>query len=303
MLPQEQNLSRDACAIEGRSWTRWLHEIRRIEFVRTMRYVPLGPDSTVLELGCGEGFQLDLLRERFRRVFAVDPEAIPDSRTGFAKCVAEALPFPDRFFDLVVSSSVTEHLTDRQRAMEEVRRVLRPGGYAAHVVPTRLWKFTSLALNPLGYPLRVIEKWYARRRLRHDGIGTGRARLRELPTPGMPRVLGRWLFPPIHGTFSSHTAEYRSYGRQQWIRAFALQGFKFVAELPLLFYTPFGFCRFRLVPQRVWAAYHGFASTRAFIFQAVTSGPETDVLAANGALNLRQFSSTPDRPPAKRRLA
>jgi hypothetical protein len=62
-------------------------------------------------------------------------------------------------------------------------------------------------------------------------------------------------------------AEYRSYGRKQWIRTFALQGFKFVAEVPLLFYTQFGLCRFRLVPARVLAAHHGVASTRAFIFQ------------------------------------
>ena len=52
--------------------------------------------------------------------------------------------------------------------MEEVRRVLRPGGYAAHVVPTRTWKFTSLALNPVGYPFRVIEKWQTRRHLRRN---------------------------------------------------------------------------------------------------------------------------------------
>jgi len=286
MLPKEQILRRGACSVEADSWTEWLHEIRRIEFVRTMRYVPLGPDSTVLELGCGDGFQIDLLRGRFRHVFAVDPEAIPDSRAGFARCVAEALPFPDRFFDLVISSNVAEHLTDRQRGMEEVRRVMRPGGYAAHVVPTRTWKFTSLALNPLGYPLRVIEKWHARQRLRHDAAGTGPARLCKLPSPGMMQVLGRCFFPPIHGTFSSHMAEFRSYGGQQWMQTFALQGFKFVAELPLLFYTPFGFCRFRLVPQRVWAAHHGFASTRAFIFQVVTSSPEIGVLPANRGAEL-----------------
>jgi len=273
VLPQEQNPGRGACTIQGDSRTRWLHEIRRIEFVRTMRHVPLGRDSTVLELGCGDGFQLDLLRERFGRVFAVDPEVIPDSTGGFAKCMAEALPFPDRSFDFVISSCVTEHLSDRRRAMEEVRRLLRPGGYAAHIVPTRMWKFASLALNPFGYPLEVVEKWVACRRLRVDEARTGRAPLYKLASPRMCRVLRRWPLPPIHGTYPSHMAEYRSYGRQQWIRTFALQGFKFVADVPLLFYTPFGFCRFRLIPRRVWAADHDFPSTRAFILQAVSSVP------------------------------
>lgn len=276
MLPQEQNLGRGASAVQGDSWTRWLHAIRTIELARTMRFVPLGWDSTVLELGCGDGFQLDLLRRRFARVFAVDPEEVPVSKDGFARCVAEALPFRDHSFELVISSNVTEHLTDLQRAMAEVRRVLRPGGYAAHIVPTRTWKFTSFALNAPGYPLRVIEKWRARRRLRTNDAETVCGRLSELPSPGVLQLLRRWFWPPIHGAFSSHLAEYRSYGRRQWKRTFALQGFEFVAEVPLLFYTQFGFCRFRLVPTRLWAAYQGFASSRAFIFQSVSTVPESD---------------------------
>jgi trans-aconitate methyltransferase len=81
-------------SIDGDSWTRWVHEIRRIEFGRTMRYVPLSRDSTVLELGCGDGFQLDLLRERFGRVFAVDPEAIPDSPGGGCNVHGGSLTLP-----------------------------------------------------------------------------------------------------------------------------------------------------------------------------------------------------------------
>lgn len=59
-----------------------MHEIRRIELSRTMRSVPLDRGSTVLELGCGDNFQLALLRERFGRVFAIDPEAVPCSTGG-----------------------------------------------------------------------------------------------------------------------------------------------------------------------------------------------------------------------------
>ena len=255
---------------DGESWTRWLHEIRQIELVGAMKCVSLGQDSTVLELGCGDGFQLGLLRERFGRVFAIDPEAFLDPGGGFVKSMAEALPFPDRLFDLVISSNVSEHLNDRRCAMEEVRRVLRPGGYAVHIVPTRIWKLASLALNPVGYPLRVVEKWYARRRLRRDVIAAGRALPNGLPSPGVLQVLGRCFYPPIHGTFPSHLAEYRSYTRQQWVQTFAIPGFTFIAEVPLFFYTQFGLCRFCFVPARQWAARHGMASSRAFILQKAT---------------------------------
>ena len=183
MPPQEQNLGRGASSVQGDSWTQWLREVQAIEFALVMRHVPLVRHSTVLELGCGEGFQLQLLRKRFERVFAIDPGNGPESKRGFARCVAEALPFRDNSFDFVISSSVLEHLTNRERAMAEVRRVLRPGGYAAHVVPTRTWKFTSLALNPVGYPFRVMEKWQTRRHLGRNSDPCSRVEPNQLALP------------------------------------------------------------------------------------------------------------------------
>lgn len=232
-----------------------------------MRHIPLGRDSTVLELGCGDGFQLELLRKQFARVFAVDPEDVPQARSGFARCVAEALPFRNQSFDFVISSNVTEHLTDRERAMAEIRRVLRPGGYVAHIVPTRTWKAMSLFFNPIGYPIRVVEKWRARRGRRGGLDGNEIAQFRLVSSPGILQVLRRWLWPPVHGTFSSHLDEYRSYGRSEWSRTFAHKDLSFVAEVPLIFYTPFSLCRFRKVPARLWAASQGLTSTRAYIFQ------------------------------------
>ncbi len=146
-----------------------------------MEHVPLKRKATVLELGCGEGFQLDLLRQRFERVFAIDPKHRPARASGFSFSVAEALPFRDSVFDLVVSNCVVEHLEDRRRAIEEALRVLRSGGYMAHVVPSRFWKAASLLLNPVGYPLRVAEKWWALRQ-------AGRNRqASELTTPNERR--------------------------------------------------------------------------------------------------------------------
>ena len=39
-----------------------------------------------------------------------------------------SLPFPDGFFDAVFAHAVLMHLREPVRALEEVRRVLRPGG-------------------------------------------------------------------------------------------------------------------------------------------------------------------------------
>jgi SAM-dependent methyltransferase len=62
---------------------------------------------------------------------------------------ATALPFPDDSFDRVTMLDVVEHLVPWQldRAMAEVRRILKPDGFAVvHTVPNR-WALT------VGYPL------------------------------------------------------------------------------------------------------------------------------------------------------
>ncbi len=45
------------------------------------------------------------------------------------------LPFPDGHFDVVLSSHVLEHVRDDGAAIAEIARVLRPGGWAAIMVP------------------------------------------------------------------------------------------------------------------------------------------------------------------------
>lgn len=253
--------------IEGESWERWLHEIRRYEFERTMAHVPLAHSATVLELGSGDGYQLGLLSERFERVFAIDPERRPSQTSRFAFAVAETLPFPDHSFDLVISCCVTEHLVDRKRAMAEAVRVLRPGGYMAHIVPSPFWKATSLLLNPVGYPIRVWEKWRALRKIERAPEKSARESAARAERPRALQVLGRWFYPPVHGTYCSHYAEYKSYARERWLEMMVHPRLAPVAELPLVAYTQFGLLRFCSLPMRAWLARHGLASSRAFILR------------------------------------
>ena len=48
--------------------------------------------------------------------------------TSFAQVNAEQLPFPDSSFDLVTIAFGLRNVTDKQRALGSIRRVLRPGG-------------------------------------------------------------------------------------------------------------------------------------------------------------------------------
>jgi len=46
------------------------------------------------------------------------------------------IPFPDQYFEGVFSCWLLEHLAEPDRAMVEIRRVLKPNGYACVIVPT-----------------------------------------------------------------------------------------------------------------------------------------------------------------------
>jgi len=148
-------------------------------------------------------------------------------------------------------------------------RVLKSGGCMVHVVPAWYWKASSLAANPVGYPLRIAEKWRAQRLLLRQKESDSSLDGELPPRPGFLQVIGRWFCPPIHGTYPSHRAEYRAYLRSSWNRLFEHPRLAKVAEVPLLSYTQFGFLRFRLLRPRVWLAEHGFPSSLAFVLRKV----------------------------------
>ena len=95
--------------------------------------------GSVLELGAGTGLNLDHYPDGLDRLVMAEPE--PNMvkrleqrrerlgrRAEIVRAAAEALPFADDSFDTVVSTMVLCTVQDPTRALDEVRRVLRPDG-------------------------------------------------------------------------------------------------------------------------------------------------------------------------------
>lgn len=119
-------------------------------------YDPAG--KTVLDYGCGPGYWTDYLFEHGAKwVTGIDvsegeiEQAIEKARAAgyadrsqFLVADAHATGLPDEAFDLVVGSSILHHL-DLRIALEELRRIMRPGGSAVFLEP--LWHNPLLRLG------------------------------------------------------------------------------------------------------------------------------------------------------------
>ena len=98
-----------------------------------------GATGDVLEIGAGTGANLGLYPASVTSLTLAEPEEPMARRLerrrselgAQARVViapAEDLPFPDGAFDTVVTTLVLCTVTDPERALAEIRRVLRPGG-------------------------------------------------------------------------------------------------------------------------------------------------------------------------------
>lgn len=77
-----------------------------------------------------------------------------------AQCNGERMPFPGDYFDCVAVAFGLRNMTDKDRALAEMRRVLRPGGRALILEFSRIWQ----PLSPIYdfYSFKVLP-WLGRR--------------------------------------------------------------------------------------------------------------------------------------------
>ncbi len=90
------------------------------------------PSDVLLDIACGTGMVSKHFKGKVARIVGVDiTRAMADQASAyvdeFVEGPAEALPFPDASFDLVVCRQGTQFMRDAE-AVREMVRVLRPGG-------------------------------------------------------------------------------------------------------------------------------------------------------------------------------
>ncbi len=154
----------------------------------------VGPDDSLLDMGCGGGRHAFAALRRGAHVVAFDADAdeltqvqatmtamreageVPPTAVGTqVRGDALALPFDDGGFDRIIAAEVLEHIPDDVTAIAELVRVLAPGGRIAVTVPARLPERVNWALDDAyhdfpGGHIRIYRQRELQDRLRAAGL-------------------------------------------------------------------------------------------------------------------------------------
>jgi 2-polyprenyl-3-methyl-5-hydroxy-6-metoxy-1,4-benzoquinol methylase len=128
--------------------------------------------TSVLDVGCGDGFLAARLARRVPHVVAIDADApalgrararFPDAKVTWCHGDVLTHPLGRESFDAVVSNATLHQLPDAGEALRRLSQLVRPGGTLAIVGFVRTewrdlpWAMTALACR--GVANRVRGKW------------------------------------------------------------------------------------------------------------------------------------------------
>ena len=129
-----------------------------------------GPIPRAFNLGTGQGEYDYMVKGFCRELHACDinvrdiehAKELNRDQTGIIHAVQDAqeLTYPTSFFDVVLSVDVIEHVQDCRKAVREMARVCKPGGFVIVTAPSLRFPFLYDPVN------RVLNRFQ-----RHAGIG------------------------------------------------------------------------------------------------------------------------------------
>jgi ubiquinone/menaquinone biosynthesis C-methylase UbiE len=260
------------------------HErIRREEVALVKRWFP--PGARVLEIGGGSGFQAALLASAGCDIVAIDLEGRPGpTMQGFQKQYwpvqvydGHHLPFDEASFDVVYTSNMLYHVEALSEFLVEIKRVLRPGGLALHLLPSASWRLWTNLTFYMDVFRRVYRK--LRRKERSEGRHLASSGAKR---PIFPRVR-QWLLPTPLGPSQNTIAEMLGFRRTRWLEEFRRAGYVQIESASGgLFYT--GYLMFpelpfsirRAMAKLLGSAFHEFVMRRPYgPAQASVSGHVT----------------------------
>ena len=139
-------------------WLRILHNMVPARLAYFDRFVEDWSGKDVIDIGCGGGFMAEALAKRSANVAGVDPSegAIQAARAhagannlsiDYTIGQAETLAFADESFDIVVCVDVLEHVESLEKTVQQIARILKPGGLFLFDTINRNWLAKFLVIT------------------------------------------------------------------------------------------------------------------------------------------------------------
>ncbi len=130
----------------------------QLKYIR--KYIPDDTSLPILDAGCGNGrYALKLKGMGYSNISAVDLfDSIPVDGIDYHKASIENLPFEDLHFAFVYANSVIYYPRDTKLVINELKRVLKPGGVLLITAHTRYSLFTLK---------RVIQRFFNSGKAKH----------------------------------------------------------------------------------------------------------------------------------------
>ena len=143
----------------GERYVPGTHGMIELEHIhRYLQAARIAAGKVILDIASGEGYGSAMLAAHATKVIGVDisAEAIEHARTRYQRHNLEFrvgtcadIPLDDATVDLVVSFETIEHHDQHDRMMQELKRVLRPGGVLLISSPDKLhYTIEPGRLNP-----------------------------------------------------------------------------------------------------------------------------------------------------------
>lgn len=134
---------------------------------KKIKALGFGREATILDVGCGAGFLSNELAKEGYVITGLDQsdESLRVARRhDMTKSVqyingnAYSLPFMDDHFDIVISVDFLEHIENPQRVIQEISRVLKPGGLFFYHTFNRNWISYFLVIKCVEWFVRNTPK-------------------------------------------------------------------------------------------------------------------------------------------------
>ena len=214
------------------NWEKRLHSVRERELYMVLNHINISPDTRILEIGCGDGYQSSILRTYSNYVVSTDMTTERGATELNVLCDGEYLPFKDSQFDIVYSSYVLEHIRDKSKALNEMKRVLVDDRTIIIIVPTSIVRILYALIY---YPyityclLRLtLKRIFQEKKNNSEGIT-------------IPHPITYYCLPPVHGAYRNIFEETKSYLIRSWVKLFRNNGLEVVKVVKTLLYAPLEF--------------------------------------------------------------